>query len=195
MRTELPFLERGSRLRVSAKASMNSNMTRFEKSLASIIGNPSTQRPFVCDGRPSACPVWVVGYNPATTGGDWWRFWSSDRGFDLNSWRVDYDAERVACGKGASATRLRIDRLRSTVPNILETNLHATPSTEMANMPADSTDAFDLLLSTFTPRVIVAHGVRSARHLSDWEDGKLIACPHLSRVGYAVVDEIAEALN
>lgn len=170
-------------------------MTAFETDLAAIIGKPSTQRPFVCTGHPSSCPVWVVGYNAATAGGDWWRFWSPDRGFDFVSWRRDYDAERAARGKGASATRLRIDRLKSSVPNILETNIFATPSTKMSNMPASNTEAFDFLLTTFRPRVIIAHGKPSANHLASWTDGELIACPHLSRAGYAVVDEIVEKLR
>jgi hypothetical protein len=65
----------------------------------------------------------------------------------------------------------------------------------MANMPASNTEAFDLLLATFRPRVIIAHGVPSAKHLEGWTGGELIACPHLSRAGYAVVDEIGEKLR
>lgn len=170
-------------------------MNDFETNLAAIIGKPSTQRPFVCTGDPSACSVWIVGYNAATTGGDWWQFWSSDSGFDFDSWRKDYDAERAARGKRVSATRLRIDRFKASVPNTLETNIFATPSTKMANMPVSSTEAFDLLLATFTPRVIIAHGVPSANHLAGWTDGELITCPHLSRAGYAIVDEIVDKLR
>jgi len=81
------------------------------------------------------------------------------------------------------------------VPDLLETNIFATPSTRMANMPSSSTEAFDLLLATFSPRVIVAHGVPSAHYLADWTHGKLITCPHLSRAGYAIVDEIVEQLQ
>ncbi|WP_339108023.1 hypothetical protein [Thioclava sp. GXIMD4216] len=170
-------------------------MTEFEMKLAETIGRPSSQRPFVCDGDPSTCSIWVVGYNAATTGGNWWRFWTSDKGFDLGLWRRDYDAERAARGKGPSATRRRIDRLTSKVSGVLETNIHATPSTEMANMPASTTDAFDLLLTTFEPRVIIAHGVPAAKHLQGWTGGKLITCPHLSRASYAVVDEIVKQLE
>ena len=167
-------------------------MTDFEENLAAIIGRPSKQRPFVCDGFPSDCSVWIVGYNAATTGGDWWQFWSSDGGFDLSAWRKDYNAERAERGQGTSATRRRIDRFKASVPDMLETNIFSTPSTKMANMPSSSTEAFDLLLATFKPRVIIAHGVPSAKHLAGWTDGKLIACPHLSRVGYAKVDDIID---
>jgi len=166
-----------------------------QPSRAAIIGKPSTQRPFVCAGHPSARPAWVVGYNAATMGGDWWRFWSSDRGFDIASWRNDYDAERTARRKGPSATRLRIDRLKAFAPSLLETNIFAMPSTRMANMPSSNTKAFDLLLTTFRPRVIIAHGVPSAKHLAGWTGGELIACPHLSRAGYAVVDDIGRKLR
>jgi len=167
----------------------------FEKHLAEIIGRPSTQRPFVCSGHPSFCRVWVVGFNAATTGGDWWRFWSADRGFDLASWRKDYDSERASRQKKVSATRLRIDRIRASVPNVLETNIFSAPSTKMSNMPGNSTDAFDLLLATFAPRTIIAHGVPAANHLSAWTGGHLIVCPHLSRIGYTAVHAIVENVH
>ncbi|MCT8161547.1 hypothetical protein [Pseudoruegeria sp. SHC-113] len=165
-------------------------MNDFVEQLAAIIGKPSTQRPFVCDGFPSSCPVWIVGYNAATSGGDWWRFWSSENGFDLASWRSEYDAERKGRGKGPSATRLRIDRVKVAIPDILETNIFATPSTRMENMPSSKTEAFDLLLATFKPKTIIAHGVPAANHLAGWFGGELIVCPHFSRAGYATIDEI-----
>ena len=170
-------------------------MRDLETQLADIIGRPSTQRPFVCQGHPSSCDIWIVGYNAATTGGDWWRFWSTDKGFDLVSWRRDYDAERAARGKGPSATRRRIDRIKKQVPHVLETNIFATPSTEMANMPKSRTDTFDFLLATCKPRVIVAHGIPAAKHLASWNAGRLITCPHLSRAGYLVVDNVIEKLQ
>lgn len=170
-------------------------MTDFEEKLATIIGRPSRHRPFVCDGFPSDCATWVVGYNAATTGGDWWQYWSSDSGFDLQSWRNDYDAEREKREKGPSATRRRIDRLRASIPDILETNIFAVPSTRMANMPNSDTAAFDLMLATLKPNTIIAHGVPAANHLAGWTDGKLIKCPHLSRAGYAVVDAVIAELQ
>jgi len=170
-------------------------MNDFAEQLARTIGRPSAQRPFVCDGFPSNCSVWIVGYNAATTGGDWWRFWSSENGFDLALWRSDYDAERKERGKGPSATRLRIDRFKAAIPNILETNIFSTPSTSMANMPESNTEAFDLLLATFKPKTIIAHGLPVAKHLAGWTSGELIHCTHLSRAGYATVDKIIAGLQ
>lgn len=166
----------------------------FDDKLASIIGKPSSQRPFVCNGLPESCRVWVVGYNAATTGGDWWHYWAAETGFDYTAWRQDYDAERAARGKGPSATRLRIDRLAAAVPALLETNIYAEPSTSMANMPMGTTKAFDLLLSALQPEIIVAHGVPAASHLADWSQGLLITCRHLSRASYDEVDEVIERI-
>ncbi|AXI47623.1 hypothetical protein C1J03_17385 [Sulfitobacter sp. SK012] len=75
---------------------------------------------------------------------------------------------------------------------MLKTNIFATPSTEMANMPTSTTDAFDLLLATFKPRFVIAHGGPAAKHHGGWIDGQLIACPHLFRAGYVVVGDAIE---
>lgn len=169
-------------------------MLEFETGLAKALGRPSTQRPFVCNGDPFSCDVWIVGYNAATTGGDWWQYWTTESGFDLVAWRRDYDAERASRGKGPSATRRRIDRISALVPAALETNIFATPSTAMANMPRSTTEVFDFLMSELNPKVIVAHGVPAATHLESWNGGRLITCPHLSRASYGVVDEIIEKI-
>lgn len=135
-----------------------------------------------------------MGYNAATAGGDWWQYWTTENGFDLVAWRRDYDAERASRGKGPSATRRRIDRISARVPAVLETNIFATPSTAMANMPRSTSKAFDFLMSKMNPKVIVAHGVPAKRHLESWSGGRLITCPHLSRASYDVVDAIIEKL-
>lgn len=194
MRTKLPF-DTETKFACLPNPCEHQPMTDFEKNLAAIIGRPSKQRPFVCDGFPSDCAVWIVGNNAATKGGDWWQYWSSDGGFDLSAWRKDYDAERKKRGKGPSPTRRRIDLFKASVPDLLETNIFSTPSPKMADMPRSSTEAFDLLLATFKPRVIIAHGEKSKKHLAGWTGGKLIPCPHLIRVSYAKVDDIIEELQ
>lgn len=48
-------------------------LSEFEQELRSLIGQPTDLRPFVCEGPPLACPVFIVGYNPATEmTADWW---------------------------------------------------------------------------------------------------------------------------
>jgi hypothetical protein len=170
-------------------------MPDFERRLEDILGKETNLRPFVCHGHPAKCPVWVVGHNPATDGDNWWRYWRVDEGFDYASWRESYDAKRKASGKGISATRRRLDRIKARIPDLLETNIYSMPSSRMDNMPASETGVFDLLLDCFKPRVILAHGVKAQRHLASWSEGRLMKCPHLSRVGYAKVDELIEEIK
>lgn len=42
------------------------DINRFEKELVALIGRPSVLRPFVYEGSPLECEVFIVGFNPAT---------------------------------------------------------------------------------------------------------------------------------
>ncbi len=39
----------------------------FELQLSDLIGRPTDLRPFVCEGSPLSCDIFLVGFNPATT--------------------------------------------------------------------------------------------------------------------------------
>ena len=68
-------------------------LDEFEKQLAGVIGRPTDLRPFVCEGSPLDCDVFIVGSNPATKmEGDWWRFWRP--GIWLSKERL---VQRVPC--------------------------------------------------------------------------------------------------
>ncbi len=42
------------------------DLTEFGSELEALIERPTALRPFVCDGSPLSCTVFIVGYNPAT---------------------------------------------------------------------------------------------------------------------------------
>ena len=68
---------------------------KFEDGLAVLIGAPTDLRPFVCDGSPLTCDVFIVGFNPATTmSADFWQFWSPGMGFDKVAWFEAYKKDR-----------------------------------------------------------------------------------------------------
>lgn len=72
-----------------------SMLQSFKSGLEAIVGRPTTLRPFVCDGSPLDCRVFIVGFNPATDSEvDFWTFWSSDRGFNKALWYQNYLKER-----------------------------------------------------------------------------------------------------
>jgi hypothetical protein len=75
-----------------------SDLNRFEEGLAALIGQPGQStdlRPFVCDGSPLDCEVFIVGFNPATPMSlGFWEFWRRGRGFDKVSWLDAYIKDR-----------------------------------------------------------------------------------------------------
>lgn len=74
---------------------MSMDLATFGRYLVELIGQPTTQRPFVCAGSPLECNVFIVGFNPASPmEGDWWADWSTLHGFDKETWMVRYLDER-----------------------------------------------------------------------------------------------------
>lgn len=168
-------------------------LDEFEAGLAEII-KPSF-RPFVCEGSPLGCDVFIVGCNPATQmEGDWWDFWKSGYGHQKSLWKQEYLKQRD--GK-TSKTRNRIEAIVGGLDNVrvLEGNIDARPSKKMTEYPKPHTKAFDYLLETCRPKVVIAHGVKAEAHLQEWaKDGKLISSKHFVRVGHKRTAEIiAEA--
>lgn len=72
-------------------------LNEFENGLLALIGQPTDLRPFVCDGSPLDCKIFIVGLNPASQmTNDFWSFWRSGVGFDKGRWFEAYKADRVA---------------------------------------------------------------------------------------------------
>ena len=60
--------------------------TEFKSELQKLVGTSTTARPFVCEGYPMECDVFIVGINPATAmQSDFWSFWDNDQ-FDKRKW-------------------------------------------------------------------------------------------------------------
>ena len=146
------------------------NLDDFERQLLEVIDRPASVRPFVCDGSPLDCRIFIVGANPATEmAGDFWDFWESGYGFRKEAWSEAYAAQRLARGKRAlSNTRRVLDRIAaSTSAACLETNVFATPTELTAHLPSSArrTDPLDFLLDAVQPAAVVAHGEEARRHL------------------------------
>jgi hypothetical protein len=135
----------------------------FERKLEEIIGRPTDLRPFVCDGSPLDCEVFIVGFN-ATTDLDFWNFWERHVGYNKTRWEQAYCQERVSKGKRElSNTRTMIGWILenlSVSAKVLETNVNAKASSRVADLSQDEhdTSTFQFLLRSIHPKVIVAHG-------------------------------------
>ncbi|WP_083246436.1 hypothetical protein [Mesorhizobium sp. SEMIA 3007] len=146
-------------------------LDEFERELVTLIGSPTEMRPFVCEGSPLACEVFLIGFNPATTmTADFWEFWRSGYGYDKAAWFKRYLEERAAKplkpGKTRrqkiSATRRNIECFveGATGVRVLETNIYARASDDMKSLDLSSREMapFKFLLDTINPKVIVVHG-------------------------------------
>jgi hypothetical protein len=171
-------------------------LDEFERELAALIGRPTDLRPFVCDGSPLDCTVFLVGFNPATSmDADFWEFWRSDRGYDKLSWFRQYLAERAAKpltpGKkfrpAISPTRRNIDAFveGAGAARVLETNVYAKASDDMKSLDLTSreTAPFRFLLATVQPKVIVVHGKLAVEAIDKFDvPSRVIAADnHFSR--------------
>jgi hypothetical protein len=175
-------------------------LQQFQMALENLIGNPTDLRPFVCEGSPLACQIFIIGFNPATElKRSFWDFWQPGYGFQKAAWLELYKQERrdksLAPGKTRRAevsnTRRVIEWIVTEAKPVkcLETNLYEQ---ERVTRP------FDFLLKTIRPSVILLHGKDAARHIEttfgmplevnklqpvqvEWGTLQVMAVPHLSR--------------
>jgi hypothetical protein len=146
---------------------MSMTLAQFERKLRQLV--PETgMRPFVCEGSPLCCKVFIVGVNPATPG-EFWKYWSTQGGFDKESWFSDYTQIRRAQGKRAvTPTRGIIERVvTNTGVPCLETNIYSVPTVRISDLPkaSRSTDVFEFVLRSIRPKVVVLHGKSASLEL------------------------------
>ncbi len=184
---------------------------KFEFKLKSVIGESTDLRPFVCDGFPMECEIFIVGYNPATEmSQSFWEFWNSDTGFNKTAWFEAYKRERIdrplKPGRTRrnliSPTRQRIEWITEFASPIkcLETNIYskATEKAKDLSIIDQEDEVFKFLLQEIRPKVMLLHGLKTLEHLrkiahlqtelsrmmvftKNSVQVKVIAVPHLSR--------------
>lgn len=161
------------------------NNIDFYEELSTRLNKNNSDRPFVCDGNPLECSIFIVGFNPATEMTATFReFWNVESGFDKKTWLDAYIQERESKpfkpGKSRrnklSNTRQRIEWILNSISEIkcLETNLYMTPTVEAKELTRSQKDAsiFNFLLETVKPKSILVHGVEAKKHLESLTDDK-----------------------
>lgn len=171
---------------------MSISLKDFERDLAALIGRPTDLRPFVCDGSPLDCTVFLVGLNPATSlDADFWQFWETDRGYDKASWFRQYLAERAAKplkpGKkfrpAISPTRRNIEAFVQGAgdAHVLETNIYARASEDLKSLDLAGREIapFRFLVDVIRPKVIVVHGKPAVEAMAKFDiPARVIAADH-----------------
>lgn len=170
-------------------------VSEFEESLAALVGRPTVLRPFVCDGSPLECDIFLVGFNPATTmAGDFWDHWETGIGFDKAAWFQAYLADRKArplrpgrkSRPAVSNTRRCLGWIEegASGSSILETNIFARATATKADLAIEDrhSEPFRFLVETIKPKVIVAHGIDAHIAIANLVTAaKVLNIPHLSR--------------
>ena len=170
-------------------------MLQFEEKLMELTGRSTSLRPFVCEGNPLSCEVFIVGTNPATqTRSDFWDFWRNSYGFDKQAWFSSYLKDRQALAarnpakrvRSISNTRQRLEWLIEEAAPLacLETNLFvkATASERDLLLVDRQTAIFEFLLNTIRPRLIIAHGKQAQEGVRLINpQTRVVEVPHFSR--------------
>ena len=173
-------------------------MSRFANALHSTVPRPCYGRPFVCDGLAEKCVALVIGENPATEVGiDWWSYWDDATGFQFSKWRSDYKKSRGE--RGASNTRLRLDRLRLRGVRCLETNVFANERPDGPGIGMSNDSLLHIALETL-PNIsfVIAHGdtakdyVRSQAFPSHIRE--VFELRHFRIESYANIDRVANEI-
>ena len=154
------------------------SLAEFRRQLSELMGS-QYERPFVCDGSPFGCQIFLVGANPATEMEQpFWKFWNSSIGFDKQVWFEEYVAERMrrplkpgrARRNKVSNTRQRLDWIvEGALPHrCLETNIFSSATETLTALTAGEkrTSVFDFLLYSLQPNVLLLHGKDAHEHIA-----------------------------
>lgn len=172
-----------------------SRLHEFSCGLASLIGRPTDLRPFVCEGSPLDCDVFLVGINPASEMSvDFWHFWSDSYGFDKRAWYEEYKEERrnrpLKPGRKkrneVSNTRRIIEEvvLGASPVKCLETNVYAKATKQALDLEEQDriTAPVDYLLRKVAPKLVIAHGQDAAAYLQTQDlPCELMCVSHFAR--------------
>lgn len=156
---------------------MNRNLAEFECQIRSRMGN-ARGWPFLCNGSPFDCEIFLVGINPATDVSIW-PHWSIETGVDREAWLEAYRNGRSKL----TPTRIRIELLIKAItdtaigkPRVLETNIFHQYSQRLRDLRKDqrTTDVFDFLIETLRPKIVFVHGRPAIRHIERLVSAQLI---------------------
>jgi hypothetical protein len=144
------------------------NLEEFDKQIRELT--PPDSRPFLCEGSPLDCELFIVGNNPGTET-PFWDFWELPYGCHKDRWLADF--WRRHAGK-QKPVRTNMEIIIAELGDIkyLETNAYAPWSKWVSDLKGSklSTVVYEYLLQTIRPRLIFAHGAKSKNFILDNAD-------------------------
>lgn len=137
------------------------NLREFRSKLQKIEKRSpiDTSRPFLCDGSPLKCRIFLVGSSPARKLEEpFWDFWDDAHGFK----RAKFIKKLEDLPGGLTRTRKYLEIVVDAAgpSDTLETNIYPYEKLKAMDSTAEHkrTDVFDYLLHTIRPQIILAYG-------------------------------------
>jgi hypothetical protein len=166
------------------------SLAEFEHHIRQLAGKGAL--PFLCDGSPFGCEIFVVGINPATNISVW-QCWSTNAGMDRNAWLESYRAERG----DFLPTRRRLNRFSQAASpaRVLETNVFSASSPRLAALAKAhrSRHVFEFLLSELRPKILFVHGRAARRQIEKMAKVELVTRTWATiDIGCVTVDILCE---
>jgi hypothetical protein len=136
-------------------------LAEFEQEIRILAGDKAGW-PFLCDGSPFDCQIFLVGINPVV-GVPLWDYWSPESGVNRTAWLSAYRKERKF-----TQTRHRIEWLVEVIrpeARVLETNVfhHCSPRESGLDPKLRDPKVFTFLLETLKPKIVFVHGGLAVR--------------------------------
>ena len=162
------------------------SLAQFRMNLSALMQS-AHERPFVCDGSPLSCSVFLVGFNPATRlESSFWSFWSDSLGFDRSRFINEYEQTRKVEG-----VRQRLNAMvgRFPVGSVLETNICSEPTKKAADLKRKDrrTDVFRFLLQSIRLRLVFLHSNEPINYFRTLLDNPAVKLPHHTLVETSAV--------
>ncbi|MDN7577450.1 hypothetical protein QZM25_33075 [Burkholderia contaminans] len=169
------------------------SLNDFADALLSLIGPGDRVRPFVCDGSPLTCSVFIIGTNPASSLAEqFWTYWDDSTGFDKDRFMQAYSDSRRRRGKAVvSQTRNALEVLvKSCAPlRCLETNVFGEATATQAELlaaPTQGRSVLPFLVDAIKPKWIIAHGLVAGKAAAPYENSAhVVHLPHLRKCAHA----------
>jgi len=122
-------------------------------------------RPFLCEGSPIGCKIFLIGINPSTPI-SFWPYWSLEYGCKKKEW---LNQTRLHYNYRLPPTRKRIEMLFDILSpyRCLETNIYYMRSQELQLLAREKRDPqfCYYLIEKIAPKIIFVHGNEAIKHL------------------------------
>ena len=138
-------------------------LEEFDARLRELV--PQNSRPFLCEGSPLDCDLFVVGNNPGTET-PFWEYWELPYGCRKSRWLTDFWERHKSENK---PVRRNMEAIFSQLGDVkyLETNAYSPWSKWTSDLNDDqlSTHVFEFLLKTIRPKLVFAHAAHAKKYL------------------------------